>query len=163
MDLMWIPFLWTVDCHDEVEMMFTTFFRASAESYDRMANVVMAHYDGDKKSAVLIVTNYIDTVINDLSLRFQSSVGRWDEFPLEEEMKDYSDAESGIIRVMLPADELIQRFKESMAMKVSYKVSNGELVELLHPILSSEFGAGYSFDEQLKECPSLSKPGKLVR
>jgi hypothetical protein len=127
-----------------------------------MANVVMAHYDGDKKSAVLIVANYIDTVINDLSMLFQRSVGRWDEFPLEEEMKDYSDAESGIIRVMLPADELIQRFKESMAMKVSYKVSDGELVELLHPILSSEFGAGYSFDEQLKECPRLSKLGKLV-
>lgn len=161
-DFIWIPYLWEVDVDDSVEVMFTTFFRSSWESNDRMANVILAQYDGDEKRAFLVVTNYIDTVINDLTLKFRSGYGKWSEVPLDENLTDYSDVESGIIRVMVSFDDMIQSLKKSDVMEVSYRAGNGELVEMTHVCIGSDMDESLSFEGQLKECPRLCKPSKFI-
>lgn len=145
---MWIPFQWCVDCGDSSEVMYTTFFRASSESEDRFACLLLAQFDGDQKSAMLTVTNYIDTIIGDLKIQFEKDTDDYWILPDYEEFTDFSDANSGIVRVSLPADDIIEWLRKCSAMRVSYKAKDGELIELIY--------LNMGFESQLKECPKLS-------
>ena len=149
-----------MNCNDSTEMMFTTLFRSSMECYERMVSVVLVHNEVGEDKAVLIATNYIDTAVDNLTLRFQGVDETWSEFPLSDGLTDYSKDGEGMVLFILPADKLIKCIRESDMMKVTYRAGDGELIEMQQPILGANVLAGCSFEEQLKECPRLSKLGK---
>lgn len=144
-----VPFLWLVSHGDSSDIMYTTFFRSSGEAFDRFSTLALAgDVDGRLPAAILTVTNYIDTVIDNLEIEFQYDGNHIETIKAEDVVTDTSDVTSGIVRVILDSDDIIAKLKKCGVVCVRYN-TNSELVDMRY--------INYKFEEQLASCPFIAQ------
>lgn len=145
MKLISIPYKWTVYNTDTSHFAHTSMFRSSSEMWDRMANVCLIETN-DIQAALLIVTNYIDTVMTNISLSFIDSTNNKYFFVKAEDGNiDSSNLDDGIIRIFYPFDIISPHLTHAEVIKLTYDTPD-EQVEMVH-LLSLP---GFSSAEQLK-------------
>lgn len=144
-----VPYLWLVSHGDSNDCMYTSFFRSSGEAWARFSTLALAgDVDGRLPAAVLTVTNYIDTVIDNLEIEFQYDVNHNETIGAEDVIMDTSDAASGIVRVILDSDDIVARLKKCGVVCVRYNAKTEE-VDMRY--------INYKFEDQLACCPFIAK------
>lgn len=144
-----VPYLWLVSHGDSSDCMYTTFFRSSGEAFERFSTLVLAgDVDGRLPAAVLTVTNYIDTLIDNLEIEFQYDDNHVETIKAEDVITDTSDAASGIVRVILDSDDILARLRQCGVVCVRYGAKTEE-VDMRY--------INYKFEEQLACCPFIAQ------
>jgi len=144
-----VPYLWLVSHGDSNDCMYTTFFRSSGEAFERFATFVLGgDVNGRLPAAVLTVTNYIDTVIDNLEIEFQYADNHIETIKAEDVVTDTSDADSGIVRVILDSDDIVAKLKKCGVVCVRYN-TNSEVVDMRY--------INDKFEEQLARCPFIAQ------
>lgn len=144
-----VPYLWLVSHGDSNDCMYTAFFRSSGEAFERFATLVLGgDVNGRLPAAVLTVTNYTDTVINNLEIEFQYADNHIETIKAEDVITDTSDAASGIVRVILDSDDIVAKLKKCDVVRVKYN-TNTEEVDMRY--------INDKFEEQLARCPFIAQ------
>ena len=144
-----VPYLWLVSHGDSNDCMYTAFFRSSGEAFERFATLVLGgDVNGRLPAAVLTVTNYIDTVIDNLEIEFQYADNHIETIKAEDVITDTSDADSGIVRVILDSDDIVARLKKCGVVCVRYNAKTEE-VDMRY--------INYKFEDQLARCPFIAQ------
>ena len=132
-----IPYEWTVSKTDSAAIAYATLFRNSREVFDRFTNVILLSDKGEKK-CMFVVSNYSDTIIEDMTIGF---FGETDSITTlhatDAEMIDYDDYGAGILRVIFPLGEIMPLLERSSTMEVSYNAKR-EQVLMKHLLFKEE-------------------------
>lgn len=145
------PYQWTAINSDSVSMLTTSLFRSSKEMWSRFATLSLCA-SNDLKKAVLVVTNYADTMIRDIRLSFVDESDKvFKVLSAEDGDIDVSDREDGIIRLFYELDQVIPALKRTSVLKLSYQAPD-ETVEMVQLMSFPD----YPFTDKLKECPRLN-------
>ena len=132
-----IPYEWTVSKTDSYAGAYTTLFRGSGEMYDRFTNVVLMS-DKGKQKCMFVVSNYSDTIIEDLTIEFfDENNGSTTFHATDAEMIDHDDYGAGILRVFFPFEAIMPLLERSSTMEVSYDAKS-EHVLMKHLLMSEE-------------------------
>ena len=132
-----MPYVWTVSKTDSDAIAYTTLFRGSGEMYDRFTNVILLSDKGEQK-CMFVVSNYSDTIIEDLTIEFfNENNGNTILHASDAEMIDYDDYGAGILRVFFPFEEIMPLLERSSTMEVSYNAKS-EHVLMKHLLFSEE-------------------------
>lgn len=144
-----VPYLWLVSHGDTNDCMYTSFFRSSGEAWARFSTLVLAgDVDGRLPAAVFTVTNYTDTVIDNLEIEFQYDDNHNETIKAKDVVTDTSNVASGIVRVILDSDDIIAKLKRCGVVCVRYN-TNSEVVDMRY--------INYKFEEQLARCPFIAQ------
>ena len=132
-----MPYVWTVSKTDSDAIAYTTLFRGSGEMYDRFTNIILLSDKGEQK-CMFVVSNYSDTIIEDLTIEFfDENNGSTTFHATDAEMIDYDDYGAGILRVFFPFEEIMPLLERSSTMEVSYNAKS-EHVLMKHLLFSEE-------------------------
>ena len=132
-----MPYVWTVSKTDSDAIAYTTLFRGSVEMYDRFTNIILLSDKGEQK-CMFVVSNYSDTIIDDLTIEFfDENNGSTTFHATDAEMIDYDDYGAGILRVIFPFEEIMPLLERSSTMEVSYNAKN-EKILMKHLLMPEE-------------------------
>ncbi len=147
--LLALPCKWSVLDVDSVCTASTSMFRFGKESRYRVGNLFLQATD-DSQTATLIVTNYIDTAMNNIQLAFADSVGNVKMLltPGDGIVDTSQWAADGIIRVVYPLETLLPHLIQDAVMELHYDTPQ-EHIQMVH-LLSLPRLPEISPAEQLK-------------
>lgn len=138
---------WYTSSREHFDLMYTSFIGLSWQAPERFANLMLSKEDGNKLStALLIVYNYTDTVVDNLQVSFTDSEGNVLQQLTESDVfVDTSDA--GVKRMMLPPYVVMNALASGGTMTISFDTPQGtlEMVGVPH----------VHFVEQIEDCPRL--------
>lgn len=138
---------WYTSSREHFDLMYTTILGLSWQAPDRFANLMLSKEDGNELStALLIVYNYTDTVVDNLRVSFTDSEGNVLQQLTESDVfVDTPDA--GVKRMMLPPYVVMNALASGGTMTISFDTPQGtqEMVGFPH----------VHFVEQIEDCPRL--------
>ena len=140
---------WYTSSRENFDLMYTTIMGLSWQAPDRFANLVLTKEDGSELStAILIVYNYADTVIDNLQVSFTDSEGAIIEQLTEKDT--YTDVpDTGVKRMMLPPYLVMNALATGGTLTISYDTPQGTLEMTGYPHIH--------FMEQIEACPRLKE------
>ena len=140
---------WYTSSRKNYDLMYTTVMGLSWQAPDRFANLVLTKEDGNELStALLIVYNYTDTVIDNLQVSFTDSEDAIIEQLTEKDM--YAEVpDAGVKRVMLPPYLVMNALANGGTLTISYDTPLGTLEMTGVPHVH--------FMEQIEDCPRLKE------
>lgn len=140
---------WYTSSRENFDLMYTTIMGLSWQVPDRFANLVLTKEDGSELStAILIVYNYADTVIDNLQVSFTDSEGAIIEQLTEKDT--YTDVpDTGVKRMMLPPYLVMNALATGGTLTISYDTPQGTLEMTGYPHIH--------FMEQIEACPRLKE------
>lgn len=149
MEYLLIDSKWYTSSRENFDLMYTTIMGLSWQAPDRFANLVLTKEDGSELStAILIVYNYADTVIDNLQVSFTDSEGAIIEQLTEKDT--YTDVpDTGVKRMMLPPYLVMNALANGGTLTISYDTPQGTLEMIGTPHVH--------FMEQIKGCPRLKE------
>lgn len=140
---------WYTSSRVNFDLMYTTIMGLSWQAPDRFANLVLTKEDGSELStAILIVYNYADTVIDNLQVSFTDSEGAIIEQLTEKDT--YAEVpDAGVKRMVLPPYLVMNALANGGTLTISYDTPQGtlEMIGTSH----------VHFMEQIKGCPRLKE------
>lgn len=147
MEYLLIDSKWYTSSRENFDLMYTTIMGLSWQAPDRFANLVLTKEDGSELStAILIVYNYTDTVIDNLRVSFTDSEGAIIEQLTEKDT--YTDVpDVGVKRMMLPPYLVMNALATGKTLTISYDTPQGTLEMTGFPHVH--------FMEQIEACPRL--------
>lgn len=112
--------------------MYTTFMERSWQAPERFANLVLTKGDDSElATALLIVYNYTDTVIDNLQVTFTNSAGN--EMERLAENDTYIDTQDkGVKRMMIPPYLLMNALVANGTMTIMFDTQQGRLEMVGH-------------------------------
>lgn len=138
---------WYTSSREHFDLMYTSFIGLSWQAPERFANLMLSKEDGNELStALLIVYNYTDTVVDNLQVSFTDSAGNVFQRLTESDVfVDTPDA--GVKRMMLPPYVVMNALASGGTMTISFDTPQGtlEMVGVPH----------VHFVEQIEDCPRL--------
>ena len=147
MEYLLIDSKWYTSSRVNFDLMYTTIMGLSWQAPERFANLMLSKEDGSELStALLIVYNYTDAVIDNLQVSFTDSEGNVLQQLTESDVfVDTSDA--GVKRMMLPPYVVMNALASGGTMTISFDTPQGtlEMVGVPH----------VHFVEQIEDCPRL--------
>lgn len=149
MEYLLIDSKWYTSSRENFDLMYTTIMGLSWQAPDRFANLVLTKEDGSELStAILIVYNYADTVIDNLQVSFTDSEGAIIEQLTEKDT--YTDVpDTGVKRMMLPPYLVMNALANGGTLTISYDTPQGTLEMIGVPHVH--------FMEQIEACPRLKE------
>lgn len=140
---------WYTSSRVNFDLMYTTIMGLSWQAPDRFANLVLNKEDGNELStAILIVYNYADTIINNLRVSFTDSEGAIIEQLTEKDT--YADVpDAGVKRMVLPPYLVMNALATGKTLTISYDTPQGTLEMTGFPHVY--------FMEQIEACPRLKE------
>lgn len=149
MEYLLIDSKWYTSSRENFDLMYTTIMGLSWQAPDRFANLVLTKEDGSELStAILIVYNYADTVIDNLQVSFTDSEGAIIEQLTEKDT--YTDVpDTGVKRMMLPPYLVMNALANGGTLTISYDTPQGTLEMTGFPHVY--------FMEQIEACPRLKE------
>lgn len=149
MEYLLIDSKWYTSSRENFDLMYTTIMGLSWQAPDRFANLVLTKEDGSELStAILIVYNYADTVIDNLQVSFTDSEGAIIEQLTEKDT--YTDVpDTGVKRMMLPPYLVMNALANGGTLTISYDTPQGTLEMTGFPHVH--------FKEQIEDCPRLKE------
>lgn len=140
---------WYTSSRENFDLMYTTILGLSWQAPNRFANLVLTKEDGsDLSTAILIVYNYADTVIDNLQVSFTDSEGTIIEQLTEKDT--YAEVpDAGVKRMMLPPYLVMNALATGGTLTISYDTPQGTLEMIGTPHVH--------FMEQIKGCPRLKE------
>lgn len=146
--LLALPCKWSVLDVDSVCAASTSMFRFGKESRYRVGNMLLRATD-DSQTATLIVTNYIDTAMNNIQLAFADSVGNVKMLLTPGDgIVDSSQVDNGIIRVVYPLEMILPHLIQDAVMELRYDTPQEQIL-MIH-LISFPKSPEISPAEQLK-------------
>lgn len=141
--------VWYTSNRKNFDLMYTTIMGLSWQTPDRFANLVLNKEDGNELStAILIVYNYADTVIDNLRVSFTDSEGAIIEQLTEKDT--YTDVpDAGVKRMVLPPYLVMNALATGKTLTISYDTPQGTLEMTGFPHVH--------FMEQIEACPRLKE------
>ena len=138
---------WSTSSREHFDLMYTTILGLSWQAPDRFANLMLGKEDGNELStALLIVYNYTDTVVDNLQVSFTDSEGNVLQQLTESDVfVDTLDA--GVKWMMLPPYVVMNALASGGTMTISFDTPQGTL-EMVG-------GPHVHFLEQVEDCPRL--------
>ena len=149
LDYLLIDSKWYTSSRENFDLMYATFLGLSWQAPDRFANMVLTKEDGSELStAILIVYNYADTVIDNLQVSFTDSEGAIIEQLTEKDT--YADVpDAGVKRMVLPPYLVMNALATGGTLAISYDTPQGTLEMIGTPHVH--------FMEQIEACPRLKE------
>lgn len=140
---------WYTSSRVNFDLMYTTIMGLSWQTPDCFANLVLTKEDGSELStAILIVYNYADTVIDNLQVSFTDSEGAIIEQLTEKDT--YTDVpDTGVKRMILPPYLVMNALATGKTLTISYDTPQGTLEMTGFPHVH--------FMEQIETCPRLKE------
>lgn len=147
MEYLLIDSKWYTSSRVNFDLMYTTIMGLSWQAPDRFANLVLNKEDGNELStAILIVYNYADTIIDNLRVSFTDSEGAIIEQLTEKDT--YADVpDAGVKRMVLPPYFVMNALATGKTLTISYDAPQGTLEMTGFPHVH--------FMEQIEACPRL--------
>ena len=139
---------WNVMTDSALNTMNITMFRASGEMALRQAVLNLLAYPQQESKAVLVLTNYYDTVIKNCQFRISENDNVLAEFNEINCQIDRSDEKSGILRMIMPLPQVIKALDHDKAQITASYDAKTEHVEM--------FTMSLFFAEQVEQCPLLN-------
>lgn len=138
---------WYTSSRVNFDLMYTTIMGLSWQAPNRFANLMLTKEDGSELStAILIVYNYADTVIDNLQVSFTDSEGAIIEQLTEKDT--YADVpDAGVKRMVLPPYLVMNALATGKTLTISYDTPQGTLEMTGFPHVY--------FMEQIEACPRL--------
>ena len=138
---------WYTSSKENFDLMYTTIMGLSWQTPNRFSNLVLTREDGSELStAILIVYNYADTVIDNLQVSFTDSEGAIIEQLTEKDT--YTDVpDTGVKRMMLPPYLVMNALATGKTLTISYDTPQRTLEMTGFPHVY--------FMEQIEACPRL--------
>ena len=148
-EYMLIDSKWYTSSRENFDLMYTTIMGLSWQAPDRFANLVLTKEDGNELStALLIVYNYTDTIIDNLQVLFTDSEGAIIEQLTEKDT--YAEVpDAGVKRMMLPPYLVMNALATGGTLTISYDTPQGTLEMIGVPHVH--------FKEQIEGCPRLKE------
>lgn len=149
MEYLLIDSKWYTSSRENFDLMYTTIMGLSWQAPDRFANLVLNKEDGNELStAILIVYNYADTIIDNLRISFTDSEGAIIEQLTEKDT--YADVpDAGVKRMMLPPYLVMNALAIGGTITISYDTPQSTLEMKGYPQVH--------FKEQIENCPRLKE------
>ena len=149
MEYLLIDSKWYTSSRVNFDLMYTTIMGLSWQTPDRFANLVLNKEDGNELStAILIVYNYADTIIDNLRVSFTDSEGAIIEQLTEKDT--YTDVpDAGVKRMVLPPYLVMNALATGKTLTISYDTPKGSLELTGFPHVH--------FKEQIEDCPRLKE------
>lgn len=141
--------VWYTSNRKNFDLMYTTIMGLSWQAPERFANLMLSKEDGSELStALLIVYNYTDTIIDNLQVLFTDSEGAIIEQLTEKDT--YAEVpDAGVKRMMLPPYLVMNALANGGTLTISYDTPQGTLEMIGFPHVH--------FIEQIKGCPRLKE------
>lgn len=139
--------VWYTSNRKNFDLMYTTIMGLSWQAPERFANLMLSKEDGSELStALLIVYNYTDAVIDNLQVSFTDSAGNVLQRLTESDVfVDTPDA--GVKQMMLPPYLVMNALAAGETMTISFDTPQGTLEMVGFPHVH--------FMEQIEDCPRL--------
>ena len=139
--------VWYTSNRKNFDLMYTTIMGLSWQAPERFANLMLSKEDGSELStALLIVYNYADTVIDNLRVSFTDSAGNVLQRLTESDV--FVDTpDSGVKQLMLPPYLVMNALAAGGTMTISFDTPQGTLEMVGFPHVH--------FMEQIEDCPRL--------
>ncbi len=149
MEYLLIDSKWYTSSRVNFDLMYTTIMGLSWQAPERFANLMLSKEDGSELStALLIVYNYADTVIDNLQVSFTDSEGAIIEQLTEKDT--YADVpDAGVKRMVLPPYQVMNALANGGTLTISYDTPKGSLELTGFPHVH--------FMEQIEACPRLKE------
>lgn len=146
-DFLLIDSKWYTGVRENFDIMYTTMLGLSWQAPERFANLVLTKGDDSElATALLIVYNYTDTVIDNLQVTFTDSANNVMERITES--NTYIDTpDAGVKRMMIPPYLLMNALVDNWTLMLSYDTPQGTLEMVGFPHIH--------FLEQVEDCPRL--------
>ena len=141
--------VWYTSSRENFDLMYTSIIGLSWQAPDRFANLVLSKEDGNELAmAMLIVYNYMDTIISNLQLTITDSEGTL-LYRLTEDDTYIDQPDACIKRMSLPPYLVMEGLAADGTLTVSYETPHGtlEMIGLPHVF----------FKEQIEVCPRLKE------
>lgn len=140
---------WYTSSRENFDLMYTTILGLSWQAPDRFANLVLTKEDCNELStALLIVYNYTDTVIDNLQVSFTDSEDAIIEQLTEKDT--YAEVpDAGVKRMVLPPYLVMNALANGGTLTISYDTPQGTLEMIGTPHVH--------FKEQIEACPRLKE------
>ena len=149
MEYLLIDSKWYTSSRENFDLMYTTIMGLSWQAPDRFANLVLTKEDGSELStAILIVFNYADTVIDNLQVSFTDSEGAIIEQLTEKDTYTVVP-DTGVKRIMLSPYLVMNALANGGTLTISYDTPQGSLELTGYPHVH--------FKEQIEDCPRLKE------
>jgi len=147
LEYLFIDSRWYTSSRENFDIMYTTMLGLSWEAPYRFANMVLTKGDDSElATAMLIVYNYADTVIDNLQVSFTDSENAViDRLTEEDTYVDVPD--TGVKRMMMPPYLVMNALASGGTMTISYDTLNGRVEIVGTPQIH--------FLEQIEDCPRL--------
>lgn len=141
--------VWYTSNRKNFDLMYTTIMGLSWQAPERFANLMLSKEDSSELStALLIVYNYTDAVIDNLQVSFTDSEGAIIEQLTEKDT--YTDVpDTGVKRMMLPPYLVMNALANGGTLTISYDTPQGTLEMIGVPHVH--------FKEQIEACPRLKE------
>ena len=139
--------VWYTSNRKNFDLMYTTIMGLSWQAPERFANLMLSKEDGSELStALLIVYNYTDAVIDNLQVSFTDSAGNVLQRLTESDV--FVDTpDSGVKQLMLPPYLVMNALAAGGTMTISFDTPQGTLEMVGFPHVH--------FMEQIEDCPRL--------
>lgn len=149
MEYLLIDSKWYTSSRENFDLMYTTIMGLSWQTPERFANLMLSKEDGSELStALLIVYNYTDAVIDNLRVSFTDSEGAIIEQLTEKDT--YADVpDAGVKRMVLPPYLVMNALATGKTLTISYDTPQGTLEMTGFPHVY--------FMEQIEACPRLKE------
>lgn len=140
---------WYTSSREHFDIMYTTFMERSWQAPERFANLVLTKGDDSElATAMLIVYNYTDAVIDSLQVIFTDSEGNVMERLTENDT--YTEIlDAGVKQMMLPPYLLMNALVANGTMTITFDTTQGRLEMVGCPHIH--------FQEQVEGCPRLKE------
>ncbi len=141
--------VWYTSSRENLDIMYTTFIGLSWQVPERFATLMLAKEDGSELStAILLVYNYTDTIIDNLQITFIDPTGEVFERLTEDDT--YVDSpEKGIKRMMLPPYLVMNALVNNGTIAISYDTPQDTPRMVGFPHIY--------FKDQIEDCPRLKQ------
>ena len=147
LEYLFIDSRWYTSSRENFDIMYTTMLGLSWEAPYRFANMVLSKGDDSElATAMLIVYNYADTVIDNLQVSFTDSENAVID-RLTEEDTYVGVPDTGVKRMMMPPYLVMNALASGGTMTISYDTPNGRVEIVGTPQIH--------FLEQIEDCPRL--------
>ena len=148
-DFMTADTWWYTSSREHFDIMYSTFMERSWQAPERFANLVLTKGDDSElATAMLIVYNYTDAVIDSLQVIFTDSEGNVMERLTENDT--YTEIlDAGVKKMMLPPYLLMNALVANGTMTITFDTPQGRLEMIGFPHIH--------FQEQVEGCPRLKE------
>lgn len=152
MDYLLIDPLWNTSSGEVTDIMYTSLFGLSWEVPDRYAVLMLAKSDASQKPtlAVILLADYIDTVIENITITFTDSHNDTLYLLNEEDLYIPStEMYDGTLQFLLPPFLLMEALASGGTMTIAYDTPHGRIEMIGYPHIT--------FLEQIEDCPRLKQ------